>query len=50
MAEDIDNLVLEHLKKIQLEQAAARERDQKILARLSHIELGLVRIARDENQ
>ncbi len=48
MAEDIDNLVLEHLKKIQLEQAAARERDQKILARLSHIELGLVRIARDE--
>ena len=48
MAEDIDNLVLEHLKKIQLEQAAARERDQEILARLSHIELGLVRIARDE--
>jgi hypothetical protein len=41
---EIDNLVLEHLKRIQAEQAAARERDQEILSRLSHIESGLARI------
>ena len=41
MTKDTENLVLEHLKKIQGEQAAARERDQEILARLSSIEVGL---------
>lgn len=46
---EMDNLVLEHLKRIQAEQAAARERDQEILSRLSHIESGLARIARDES-
>lgn len=46
---EMDNLVLEHLKRIQAEQAAAREPDQEILSRLSHIESGLARIARDES-
>lgn len=46
---EMDNLVLEHLKRIQAEQAAARERDQEILSRLSHVESGLARIARDES-
>lgn len=41
MIENIENLILEHLKKIQAEQAAARERDAEILARLSSIETGL---------
>lgn len=36
------------LKKIQAEQAVARERDAEILARLSSIENGLARISRDE--
>lgn len=49
MAENIENLILEHLKRIQTEQASARERDHEILARLSHIESGLARIARDES-
>jgi hypothetical protein len=49
MTESVENLVLEHLKKIQVEQSAARERDQEILARLSHIESGLARITRDES-
>lgn len=46
---ETDNLILEHLKKIQAEQSAARERDAEIMSRLSHIETGIGRIAR-ENQ
>lgn len=49
MSENIDNLILEHLKKIQAEQASARERDAEIMARLSSIETGIARIARDES-
>jgi hypothetical protein len=48
MSDNVENLVLEHLKKIQIELVASRERDAEILARLGHIELGLARIARDE--
>ncbi|WP_075322033.1 hypothetical protein [Acidithiobacillus albertensis] len=43
-----DNLVLEQLGKIRAELDAARGRDHEILARLSGIETGLTRIARDE--
>jgi len=46
---NVDNIILEHLKKIQAEQTAARERDQEIITRLSHIESGLARITRDES-
>lgn len=49
MSENIENLMLEHLKRIQAEQSAARERDTEILSRLSHIESGLARITRDES-
>ncbi|MCX8087553.1 MAG: hypothetical protein N3C63_11755 [Rhodocyclaceae bacterium] len=48
MSEQIDNLILEHLKKIQGELAASRERDAEIIARLGQIETALARIARDE--
>ncbi len=48
MIGNIENLILEHLKTIQAEQAAARERDAEVLARLSSIENGLARISRDE--
>lgn len=48
MSENVENLILEHLKRIQTEQAAAKERDSEILTRLSHIESGLARITRDE--
>jgi uncharacterized ferritin-like protein (DUF455 family) len=47
MAETVDNLMLEHLKKIQTEQSASRERDAEILSRLAHIETSVVRLARD---
>jgi tRNA threonylcarbamoyladenosine modification (KEOPS) complex Cgi121 subunit len=47
MADAVDNLVLEHLKKIQTEQSASRERDSEILSRLAHIETSIVRLARD---
>ena len=47
MAEPIDNLVLEHLKKIQSEQSSARERDAEMLSRLAHIETSIARLARD---
>ena len=42
-------LVLEHLKRIQVEQVAARDRDQNILSRLARIESGLARVAKDES-
>jgi septal ring factor EnvC (AmiA/AmiB activator) len=48
MSEKVDNLILEHLKKMQAELTAARERDTEILLRLSGIETGLARISRDE--
>ncbi|MDR2872070.1 MAG: hypothetical protein LBV45_06040 [Xanthomonadaceae bacterium] len=44
---NVENLILEHLKKIQAEQAAARERDADILLRLAHIEAGVGRLGRD---
>lgn len=47
MTEAIDNLVLEHLKKIQAEQATSRERDGEMLSRLAHIETSIARLARD---
>jgi hypothetical protein len=49
MSDNIENLILEHLKRIQTEQGNARERDQEILTRLSHIESGLARVTRDES-
>ena len=50
MGEQIENLILEHLKKIQTEQTASRERDAEIMGRLAQIETGIARIARDESQ
>lgn len=47
MADEIDNLVLEHLKKIQGELGAIRERDREMLSRLSGIETSIARIGRD---
>jgi tRNA threonylcarbamoyladenosine modification (KEOPS) complex Cgi121 subunit len=47
MTETVDDLVLEHLKKIQAEQSASRERDSEILSRLAHIETSVARLARD---
>jgi hypothetical protein len=47
MTEAIDNLVLEHLKKIQVEQTSSRERDAEMLSRLAHIETSIARLARD---
>lgn len=49
MTKNVENLILEHLKKIQAEQSAARDRDAEIMARLSSIESGIARIARDES-
>jgi hypothetical protein len=48
MTENVENLILTHLKKIQAEQSASRERDTEILSRLSHIESGLARLTREE--
>lgn len=47
MPDDIENLVLEHLKKIQVELGSSRERDADILGRLAHIETSIARLARD---
>jgi ubiquinone biosynthesis protein UbiJ len=47
MADAVDNLMLEHLKKIQTEQSASRDRDAQILSRLAHIETSVARLARD---
>ncbi|MBT9137093.1 MAG: hypothetical protein DDT34_02180 [Firmicutes bacterium] len=50
MANNIENLIFETLKKIQFEQSAARDRDAEILSRLGRIELAVARVARDEGQ
>ena len=47
MSENIKNLILEHLKKIQAELTSTRERDRKMFARMGQIESGLARITRD---
>ena len=47
MADKIDNLMLEHLKKIQAEQSASRERDRELLTRLGQMESMIARIGRD---
>lgn len=47
MSDSVDNLVLEHLKKIQGELSAARERDAEILSRLAQLETAIARLTRD---
>ena len=47
MADKIENLMLEHLKKIQGEQSASRERDRELMTRLGQIETMIARIGRD---
>jgi len=49
MTDNVENLILEHLKKIQAEQSASRERDGQIMSRLGMIETGLARLSRDES-
>lgn len=39
--------MLEHLKKIQAEQSAARDRDREMMTRLGQIETMIARIGRD---
>jgi hypothetical protein len=47
MAENVENLMLEHLKKIQGEQTASRERDRELMTRFGQIESMIARIGRD---
>jgi chromosome segregation ATPase len=47
MSENVENLLLEHLKKIQGEQSAARDRDRELMTRLGQIETMIARIGRD---
>jgi chromosome segregation ATPase len=47
MTDKVDNLLLEHLKKIQAEQSAARDRDRELMTRLGQIETMIARIGRD---
>jgi hypothetical protein len=43
---DIRDLVLEHLKKIQTQLSASRERDREILGRLGNLETMMARVGR----
>jgi chromosome segregation ATPase len=49
MTDNVENLILEHLKRIQAELNAARERDKEIISRLSMLEEGIARIGRNES-
>lgn len=42
-----DNLVLEHLKRIQAELSAARERDREIISRLGNLEILVATLRRE---
>ena len=46
---DVKDLTFEILQKIQAELGEARKRDQEIISRLSMIEDGIARIARNES-
>jgi soluble cytochrome b562 len=48
MSENIDNLILEHLKRMQSEMAEMRRDTAEIKGRLGSIESGVARIGRDE--
>lgn len=48
MSGNIENLMLEHLKKIQAELAEIRQDSAEIKSRLGSIESGIARITRDE--
>lgn len=48
MSENIENLMLEHMKKIQAELSGIRQDSTEIKARLASIESGIARITRDE--
>lgn len=48
MSEKIENLMLEHMKKIQAELSGIRQDSAEIKSRLSSIESGIARIAREE--
>ena len=45
--ENVENMIIEHLKKIQAELSAARARDQEIVTRLGSIGTGIARLGRD---
>lgn len=42
-----DNLVLQHLKKIQVALSAARERDREIISRLGNVEMSVATLRRE---
>ena len=50
MTDNVENIVLEHLKAIRAEQASARDRDSELLRRLAHLETMIARIGRDQAQ
>jgi hypothetical protein len=50
MIDNVENFVLEHLKAIQAEQSAARERDGELLRRVAHLEAMIARIGQDQAQ
>ncbi|WP_285018427.1 hypothetical protein [Novosphingobium sp. fls2-241-R2A-195] len=47
MTENVENLLLEPLKKIQAEQSVARERDREIMTRLGSLGSMIARIGGD---
>lgn len=50
MTDNVENLVLEHLKAIQAEQSASRTRDAELLRRIANLETMIARIGRDQAQ
>jgi uncharacterized coiled-coil protein SlyX len=47
MTDNIENLILEHLKRFQSDLTAARERDSEMLARLGRLEVAIAGLRRD---
>jgi hypothetical protein len=48
MIGSIESLILDYLKRIQVEQSASRDRDAEMLTRLACIEAAIARSSRDE--
>jgi septal ring factor EnvC (AmiA/AmiB activator) len=48
MAENIDNIIIEHLKRMQAEMTSIRQDNAEIKSRLAGIESGIARIGRND--
>jgi len=48
MTDNVENIILEHLKRIQAELAVIREHNREVITRLGSLEAAVARVGRDQ--